>query len=1285
MEKQLIGIFLSVLMVTSAFSQVLCNADSAEEQQKSDVINMNFMIPEEPAGQGTNKGDIAAKSEPAIMDFSTLATFYETVAMFNSKDDTNVAGRYTFVTLDDGTKCMRLNYDRYDESLEDYRIMAAFKEKNKVTADHKYMRVTYMTSETTFEKLTLYNNGKRTEAILDANTSKNAGKWVCTEPVDISAGGMLERYMKGMHCTLQFTSDLENAGIYIKEVGIFTSIQQAYEYYGDSDNGGEQYAVMTFGDNGSGMIYTGENYGESFINTNTDTVDITYAEKTNFAHDIKYMSKLRFKAKGSVPAENRFIRVLYSAKNPANTVGASLFILNDGASTKEIIELQKNLTDTNGSYVLSDTVCLTEKMMTRFSGTMHCSFCTTAANPDGEYSIKAIYFFPTRKAAESFDVQNTFKSVTVNGNDISKYRIVVSESLSDVAMNAVKSFAAHIYSLSGVNIEIVYDDTPESEYEILIGTSKRAQSTKPLEGYDLAADDHRRFGVGFDNNDLIIAAADAYSIKEAIDSFISGHLYGGTNNVPDKIDINESMAFSDISGLLKHSSKVYVPTNVETPLIFTEDFDSDEGYFSEENNTSDWRYENGEYKTSANTDEPSLSYVHVYESNVDYTASVKYSNVDKNGELGLMVRYNAADAYVKSGYDFADGVWYIEYREGNDFYKVRAASKKADIIPEKQYIMNVTANGDSITLKVDGGEIITARVPHLTPGRIAVYAKGADVSVDNVACVLMSGEGTVMKNIVHTVLTPDTTGEGGSAYEMSDGSLIFQTPQNGRPAYRSVDDGKTWVKTETVFDTNKKYSQVIRLANGDFLQVIQGEFNGEDCLYSQISSDDGKTWISGGKICTSVYKNTKAAAGNMNDKLFVSATTGRIFYCQNFSSDTPVNGRYVFCEFYYSDDNGKTWVKSETDSWEIEGNEKEKYFGECKILECADGTLRMYNSWNDYGCIVFSESTDNGVTWGPIVKIPELVCARSSMQFCRDPYADNDTTYYMVWVYSEPDGYGSIMRRSRLSLAKTTDGKNWSYLGDIWRWETPYEDVGRGQRINQVVDPMVFASENAIIIGSGISEKLPPDGNIGTHSYQQQNVWAIQRDSIPAGKPMNSFTDVKPGAAYYDAITFVTDQKLFTGTSDVTFEPDTVMNRAMFVTVLGRLDDVDASVYTDVTFTDVVRGSWYASYVEWAAAKGIVNGIGNGLYGINEPVTVEQVLTILYRYSGGKSAAEANGLSLDGFTDSASVSAFAQDAVKWAVENSIYAGQNGKLNPTAHASRALVAEIICNFASTISK
>ena len=146
-----------------------------------------------------------------------------------------------------------------------------------------------------------------------------------------------------------------------------------------------------------------------------------------------------------------------------------------------------------------------------------------------------------------------------------------------------------------------------------------------------------------------------------------------------------------------------------------------------------------------------------------------------------------------------------------------------------------------------------------------------------------------------------------------------------------------------------------------------------------------------------------------------------------------------------------------------------------------------------------------------------------------------------------------------------------------------------------------------------------------------------------------------------EAVDYVVSEGLFNGTSDTTFSPDASMTRAMFFTVLARLDGVDTTG----------GATWYEKAMAWAVAEGITDGTNP-----EATITREQLAVMLYRYAGSP-AAEG---SLTGFADAASVSAWAQDAMEWAVAEGILTGKNGSaLDPQGTASRAEVATMLMRF------
>ena len=175
--------------------------------------------------------------------------------------------------------------------------------------------------------------------------------------------------------------------------------------------------------------------------------------------------------------------------------------------------------------------------------------------------------------------------------------------------------------------------------------------------------------------------------------------------------------------------------------------------------------------------------------------------------------------------------------------------------------------------------------------------------------------------------------------------------------------------------------------------------------------------------------------------------------------------------------------------------------------------------------------------------------------------------------------------------------------------------------------------------------------------------------------PTLPFTDVAEGDWYHDAVAYCWENGIMDGTSGTTFAPNMLLNRAMMAQVLYNLADGTAS--TAAGFPDVAASAWYADAVNWAAANGYVTGYDNGSYGPEDSLTREQLAVILYRYAGSPAPAG----TLDGFADAASASAYAVDALRWAVGEGLLTGKDGgRLDPTGTASRAELAQILARFA-----
>ena len=130
----------------------------------------------------------------------------------------------------------------------------------------------------------------------------------------------------------------------------------------------------------------------------------------------------------------------------------------------------------------------------------------------------------------------------------------------------------------------------------------------------------------------------------------------------------------------------------------------------------------------------------------------------------------------------------------------------------------------------------------------------------------------------------------------------------------------------------------------------------------------------------------------------------------------------------------------------------------------------------------------------------------------------------------------------------------------------------------------------------------------------------------------------------------------------------------------NKITTVSKKYAQEITTAEYGEGLEGLLYARQNDTVGIVNGIGDGTYGISNPITVEQACTSLYRYSDGKKAMEVSGKTAAYFTDGESISPWAADAVNWAVENGIYVGVGEALSPCAAAPRWLVATMFANYA-----
>lgn len=164
-------------------------------------------------------------------------------------------------------------------------------------------------------------------------------------------------------------------------------------------------------------------------------------------------------------------------------------------------------------------------------------------------------------------------------------------------------------------------------------------------------------------------------------------------------------------------------------------------------------------------------------------------------------------------------------------------------------------------------------------------------------------------------------------------------------------------------------------------------------------------------------------------------------------------------------------------------------------------------------------------------------------------------------------------------------------------------------------------------------------------------------DSLP-------FTDVSVGDWFYDYVAYVYTNGLMDGVSEMQFDPNGTMTRAMVWAILARIDG-----------ETVTGANWAAAARTWAMTSGVSDGTDeNGL------VTREQFATMLWRYAGEP----ASTYSLEAYTDASGVNEWAQTAMQWAVENGIITGVTSTtLEPQGTATRAQAAAMLMRYVENI--
>lgn len=182
----------------------------------------------------------------------------------------------------------------------------------------------------------------------------------------------------------------------------------------------------------------------------------------------------------------------------------------------------------------------------------------------------------------------------------------------------------------------------------------------------------------------------------------------------------------------------------------------------------------------------------------------------------------------------------------------------------------------------------------------------------------------------------------------------------------------------------------------------------------------------------------------------------------------------------------------------------------------------------------------------------------------------------------------------------------------------------------------------------------------------------------------NPFTDVRSTDWFYDAVNYVYSEGIMDGTSVYMFSPNNATSRGMLVTILWRL--AGQPVVTGTSFSDVSSSAYYYYAVLWASKYGIVDGLGNNMFGPDQAITREQFAVILYRYAQHCGYSTSANSTLVGYADSNKISSYALTAMRWACGAGLFEGdERANLNPQGQTTRAAAAKLLMTFQENVAK
>lgn len=436
------------------------------------------------------------------------------------------------------------------------------------------------------------------------------------------------------------------------------------------------------------------------------------------------------------------------------------------------------------------------------------------------------------------------------------------------------------------------------------------------------------------------------------------------------------------------------------------------------------------------------------------------------------------------------------------------------------------------------------------------------------------------------------------------------------------------------------------------------------------SDDNGKSWS---------YSDPIASMGGIQAAT-VQKEDGTL---RSYFRNAEPNAYLVYHE---SKDGGETWTFGgiETQLRHVGGFDMIKLDNGDWVMAITESITDATENQDNRSRLNIAVSQDEGKTW-QVTPLQEDMTGRNSYHYPAITLRE-DGSILVSYSYDDRDGTNNIRVAEFSAPEQSSGGGSVSKFYDVTTKQTSGGTVSvsssraaAGAPVVVTVVPEQGYTVASLTVTSASGKDITVQelsGGKYRFTMPDASVTVQAQFSGQAGTGL-PFGDVSASDWYYEAVRYVWEQGIMTGVEENAFQPSGLLSRGMLAQILYALEgkpQVNQQQFQDT------KGTWYDSAANWAAASGVMSGYGNGSFGGEDSITREQLAVALRAYAQYKKQDTSAQGSLNGFVDSGSASAWAVDALEWAVSQGLLSGKDGgRLDPSGSAQRCEVAQVMMTF------